>query len=74
LHMLWSQYISMCRKKGDLFDLLQEKGIGQFQSSIVIEMANFYEKEGDVDCTPLLDYRRANLRYQSSIKNIKTLI
>jgi hypothetical protein len=64
----------MCIKRGDLFDLLQDKGIGQLQSSIVIATANFYERGGDADTVPLLDYRRVNSIYQSSIKNINSVI
>ena len=39
--------MQLCKSKNDLYEIMQEHGIGTFQLIHIKEMAYFFESEGD---------------------------
>jgi len=73
----WVKYINLCKRRQDLYEYMEEYGIGTFSHECVTSMARFYEEEGDPrndELTPIIDYRRSNLIYITAEKNLKALL
>lgn len=65
---IWIRYIENCQKKLDLYDYIQDHGIGQLNASLVIHEAKFLEFGGQADPSGkrlfcIYDYRYARKVY-----------
>jgi hypothetical protein len=63
----WLTYIKLCKSKTDLFDCMNEHGVGTFFWKSIDFQARFFESEGDPQedelNRPIMDLRRANKVY-----------
>ena len=77
---IWIRYIEKCHKKLDLYDYMQDHGIGQLNAALVISQAQFFEFGGQADPSEkglfcIYDYRYVRKVYvtaQSTIQKVKT--
>lgn len=68
--------MQLCKSKNDLYEIMQEHGIGTFQLIHIKEMAYFFESEGDPQIKlerPVKDLRRADSIYRKAKDNLKRL-
>ena len=74
----WSDYIQLCNKKTDLYEIMQEYGVATFDFDSIHELANFFESEGDPYLIefeqPVIDLRRADSIYRTAKANFKKLL
>ena len=77
---IWILYIKDCSKKLDLYEYIQDNGIGLMNASMIIDFAQFLELGGQPDPSGnaqfcIFDYRYARKIYtdaQSTIKFIQS--